>query len=199
MPLNGYMEIPEEKLSFGLSPEFVGIAAADQVWLNHIIRQHPEWRRCVEIGTSYGLTALFVSICMLAREGDCWTVDIAPPPYVSAITRMWPSNLHVLTLDALPTTGLPAAAIVDVIASGIPTLVIMDGGDKTEEVRRYAPCLQSGSAFVVHDWVSELQPTGQVSWDLIRHVLAQGAGWTPLALDEAERWNCYFRGWEKLS
>jgi len=196
MPLNGYMEIPEEKLSFSLSPEFVGIAAADQVWLNYIIRSHPEWTRCLEFGTYYGLTSVLLGLCMLGRQGSVWTFDITPNVPLS-VMRMLPSNVRRQSLNLLCSDGTPNNTVAALLADDVPTLIIMDGGNKVEEVKRYAPLIRSGSAFVVHDWVSELQPTGQVSWAAIRATLDDCGGFTPMALDEAERWNCYFRGWEK--
>lgn len=188
--LNGYMEIPEAKFSCGQPAGEVGIAAADQAYLNHVIRENLLWRTVIEIGTSHGVTALLLGLTMRCRGGQLLTIDNGDCRPES-VRNGWLENMTVLRGDELP-NGQPHPTLVRAIQAA-PCLLICDGGDKIAEVSQYAPLLGLGSAFVVHDWAQD-SAGGAASLAQIRHIVETDA-WAPLCRNEAERWNSYFRGW----
>ncbi len=188
--MNGYMEVPEARLSCGERAIDVGIAAADQAYLNHIIREHPEWRMVIEIGTSWGVTALLLGLTMRCRGGTVLTIDNGDCRR-SSVRQAWLENMIYIQDDELPNGAAHPALAGAIVAESC--LVICDGGDKIAEATQYAPLLQPGSAFVVHDWEPDA-PMKAVCLEKIQPIIADG-NWNPLCDEEAVRWNSYFRGW----
>lgn len=156
----------------------------------------PHWRTLVEIGTSRAVTALQLGLAMRCRGGAVVTFDRVDVRH-HAVKRAWLDNMRFVIEDVLPAGGGCAPGVFAALQGARdPLLLMCDGGDKPEEVRRYAPLLRPGDGLVVHDWREPRTRDGEISWEQSPPFLRQPP-WRRLDWAVAEMLGSGFRAWAR--
>ena len=176
--------------SFGLDYEWVGVQWMDQVFLQHLFRLN-RYRQAVEFGTYNGVTSCFVASMLRFTGGNLVTID-RNDGRQSPVRQYWPENAVFLCADLL--AAPPHPGVINLIQNlGPSSLLIVDNGNKPEEVRRYVPHLPVGAQFVVHDW-GEQPGVGEITPDDVSHLLDR---FVPIEHDVAKTFGSSFRCWER--
>jgi hypothetical protein len=185
---------PDPCALFGISAENYGVEAQDIQFLGMLIEAHPKWRNIIEFGTYTGLTALFMGLMLQDRNGILMTIDQGDSR-PETVRKAWLPNMMTHTMDILEKPHNPG--IESMILSMSPCLVVMDNGNKIQEVNSYAPIIPVGSAFCVHDFGTTSQgpqPNGEVCLADIRETL-DTYHYMPVMHEEAQSVSTLFRCW----
>lgn len=186
----------EAKFTLGYSEDYAGISAVDVAFMQHVWRLRPQLQSVLELGTSWGVTALLLGVLARIRGGQCVSVDrqdIRP----EGVRRAWLDNMTFLYGDLLAPGApmLPPLAALLGNADAGPWLLICDGGDKLEELRRYAPLVAPGGVVMVHDFLPIDEPHTVCEANVAP--IMDGGVWRRLEWDTALEWRSYFRAWER--
>lgn len=175
---------PMERSVFGV-PGKCSTGHGDFLFLDFLLCQRPLWRNIVELGTGSGLTTLYIGMCAACRCGRLATYDKRFTT-AWAWSSLWPDCVTQKIEDVLTTKSKNVVA--DIERPG--TFLICDNGKKIQEANMYAPHLEEGSGFAVHDWGHEIRLS-----DI--HEMLQREGFVPLFHEEAEAMQSKLRAWEK--
>ena len=181
----------------GLGPVHYGVGVPnDTGFLGLLLVTHPEWATVIEFGTYWGLTSLWLGTLLRESGRQLITLDYADGR-APAVKGAWLPNMEFFTQDLL--VSPLNQAVSSIIQTRAPCLVIMDNGNKPVEVNRYAPFIQPGSAFCVHDWGKAskgLNHDGEVCLDDIQETLTT-CNYQPVLHAEAEEMRSHFRCWAR--
>lgn len=129
---------------------FGGVTMA-QYWVDlllweAILNTNAQLKGIVELGTWEGGMARYLFAQAQARRMWFVTFDVIqpadpPPEFVRADIYRYPEVVE------------QAAAAMG------PVALLCDGGNKPRELQLFPPLMPDGSIFVVHDWLTETQPT----------------------------------------
>lgn len=177
---------------------WAGIEAADVAFLQHLWRIYPALRSVVELGTSYGCTALLLGLLAKSRRGRLVTIDhkdVRPVP----VQMAWLNNMTFVLGDLLENTApmeqVVRGALNDTVNA--PWLLMSDGGDKIEELRIYSPLAHPGDVVLVHDFLPTYE-ADTVNAERCAPYMDR-PGWRRLEWDVAEAWGSYFRAWVRVA
>ena len=127
------------------------LSRGDVLFIEYVLGHNPQYTNGVELGTASGLTSLYWGLAMHLRGGKFHTFDIIDHRS-QAIKDAWGTNMVHYTADVL---GSVNQDVVNLISMS-NTLAFIDNGDKAKEVNVYAPHIQVGCGFIVHDWGTEV-------------------------------------------
>ncbi len=125
-----------------------GTSQADRIFFEHIWKRHPGIKNIIELGTWYGVTALYFGMLCRIRNGWIKTFDIVDVR-IPEVKQAWLDTMTFLEKDVLNE---------DVVEQTInsDTLLFIDNGNKTKEVLKYARYVLVGGMIIVHDWQVEV-------------------------------------------
>lgn len=131
-----------------------------QVW-EWLLNDHPEIREVIELGTSTGGFAAYLSVQCRARQMAFSTYDngVACAQFIEHNGFLkFLLEPHLVIGDLWGSAGEEVIAHLQ-DASRPPLLLFCDDGDKRREYKLFAPHLQPRDILAVHDW--SLDPNGE--------------------------------------
>jgi len=138
----------EQKGTF-LGRPLAQTAQAIQMWEK--VLSSLSFSRFVELGTGRGNMSLFFWLWCIEREATFYSWDHAQRWEKDGIFEMLRFDLAFTCGDIFKQSG----EIVSRLQCPGQTILFCDNGNKTKEVRRFAPHLKPGDLLAVHDWETE--------------------------------------------
>lgn len=127
------------------------LSRGDMLFIEYVLSHNPQYTSGLELGTASGLTSLYWGFAMHLRGGKFHTFDIVDRRPQN-VKEAWPTNMVHYTADVLSSLNQDVVNLI----SMANMLAFIDNGDKAKEVNMYAPHIQVGCGFIVHDWGTEV-------------------------------------------
>lgn len=130
------------------------LSRGDMLFIEYVLGNNQQYTNVVELGTAAGITSLYLGIAMRLRGGGFNSFDIKD--YKNGYVDLVWSDMENIVFQYEEDILQSVSKNVSLLMSMVNTLAFIDNGDKAKEVNMYAPYLQVGSGFIVHDWNTEI-------------------------------------------
>ena len=181
--LQHYLNLHNTMARTMLGVDCTAMGHGDYLYLDFVLFHHPHIVHAVELGTQYGLTAIYLGMAMRLRGGDLATFDITdqrtPAPKLA-----WLPNMDFFLEDVLTDNER-----VKSLVARENVALLVDNGNKERETELYARLLGKHGVIFIHDWGTEVNPNA------VEPFLG---GFTPFRHDIAETCCSHLRAWSVL-
>jgi predicted O-methyltransferase YrrM len=139
-------------LGFGMQQTWSALFMLDKV-----IRDNPDIKRVVEIGTLSGGVSLLFGMLMKERSGKVLTFDISTVSlHPDSLEAFKIFNVEFCKQDALKEESVTK---VTRFIENERALIFCDGGSKKDEIALYTDVVKPGDLLMGHDFMTELFET----------------------------------------
>ena len=153
-PLREYLGLEStSRMIFGAGAGYTAWGHADRLMFEFVLARH-RFDQIIEFGTWTGMSSLYFGMAAAMRRIPFWTCDhkdLRPPE----VKKVWLWNMTFAKLDLLKTVSEEVVSRV----SQENVLLIVDNGKKEKEAMVYGKHMAKGSVMIVHDWVTEVDPS----------------------------------------